>query len=151
MYALRPSFSVSSRLNPPSFLRIHPILYYFFSSSSSYSSSSSSSSSHTQSSASNAIVVQYLIDTFQLSPARAASIMRSRRGLQSTEKPQSVYKYLSDLGFSDAHIRSAIRLAPQIAFSSIEKTLKPKIEFFQNLGLVGSDLGDLNSSIVKVL
>ncbi|XP_038888519.1 transcription termination factor MTERF5, chloroplastic-like [Benincasa hispida] len=132
MYALRPSFSVSSRLNPPSFLRIHPFLYYFF--------SSSSSSSHTQSSASNAIVVQYLIDTFQLSPARAASIMSCRRGLQSTEKPQSVYKYLSDLGFSDAHIRSAIRLAPQIAFSNIEKTLKPKIEFFQNLGLVGSDL-----------
>ncbi|CAK9324268.1 unnamed protein product [Citrullus colocynthis] len=130
MYALRPSFSVSSRLNPPSFLRIDPFLYYFF-----------SSSSQTQASASNGVVIQYLIDTFQLSPARAVSIMSTRRGLQSTEKPQSVYRYLSELGFSDAHIKSAIRITPQIAFSSIEKTLKPKIEFFQNLGLVGSDLG----------
>ncbi|KAG6577263.1 Transcription termination factor MTERF2, chloroplastic, partial [Cucurbita argyrosperma subsp. sororia] len=130
MYALRSSFSISSRHNPSSLLRIDPLLYCFF-----------SSSSHSQASASYGIVVQYLIDTFELSPARAVSIMRSRRGIKSTEKPQSVYKYLSELGFSKAHIQSTIRLAPQIAFSNIERTLKPKIEFFQNLGLVGSDLG----------
>ncbi|XP_023552360.1 uncharacterized protein LOC111810052 isoform X2 [Cucurbita pepo subsp. pepo] len=130
MYALRSSFSISSRYNPSSLLRIDPLLYCFF-----------SSSSHSQASASYGIVVQYLIDTFELSPARAVSIMRSRRGIESTEKPQSVYKYLSELGFSKAHIQSTIRLAPQIAFSNIERTLKPKIEFFQNLGLVGSDLG----------
>ncbi|KAG6577264.1 Transcription termination factor MTERF15, mitochondrial, partial [Cucurbita argyrosperma subsp. sororia] len=130
MYALRSSFSISSRHNPSSLLRIDPLLYCFF-----------SSSSHSQASASYGIVVQYLIDTFELSPARAVLIMRSRRGLESTEKPQSVYKYLSELGFSKAHIQSTIRLAPQIAFSNIERTLKPKIEFFQNLGLVGSDLG----------
>ncbi|KAE8637573.1 transcription termination factor MTERF5, chloroplastic [Cucumis sativus] len=140
MYAMYPSFSVCvpSPLNPPFFLRlIHPFLFSFFSS----SSSSSSSSSHSQPpSHSYGIVLQYLIDTFQLSPARAVSIMATRRGIQSTEKPRSVYKYLSDLGLSDTQIKSAVRITPQIAFSSIEKTLKPKIEFLQNLGFVGSDL-----------
>ncbi|KAE8649160.1 transcription termination factor MTERF5, chloroplastic-like [Cucumis sativus] len=76
--------------------------------------------------------------------------MATRRGIQSTEKPRSVYKYLSDLGLSDTQIKSAVRITPQIAFSSIEKTLKPKIEFLQNLGFVGSDLNiDANVEILK--
>ncbi|KAA0044738.1 hypothetical protein IC582_017092 [Cucumis melo] len=146
MYAMTPPFSVSSRLNPPPFLRIHPFFSSFF------SSSSSSSSSHTQPpSDSNGIVLQYLIDTFQLSPASAVSIMANRRGLKSTEKPRSVYKYLSELGLSDTQIKSAIRNTPQLAFTSIEKTLKPKIEFFQNLGLVGSHLSKFISKNSKVL
>jgi mTERF domain-containing protein len=44
-------------------------------------------------------------------------------------------------------------LCPQILFSDIDKTLKPKIEFFQDLGLVGSELGmfiSKNSPILAV-
>ncbi|XP_022136933.1 uncharacterized protein LOC111008506 isoform X1 [Momordica charantia] len=137
MYALRSIFSLSARHCHP----IDPPLCYFF----------SSSSSRREASAANAIVVQYLVDNFNLSTARALAIMSCRKGVESTEKPRSVCKYLSELGFSDAHIQSAIRISPQIAFSSVEKTLKPKIEFFQNLGLVGSDLGKFISNHSSLL
>ena len=42
-------------------------------------------------------------------------------------------------------------MCPQILFSDIDKTLKPKIEFFQDLGLVGSELGKFISKNSSVL
>ncbi|KAF2320969.1 hypothetical protein GH714_032265 [Hevea brasiliensis] len=57
------------------------------------------------------------------------------------EKPQSVFCFFQNLGFSNSHIQSAILLTPQILFANIEKSLKPKIKLFQDIGLVGCDLG----------
>lgn len=61
--------------------------------------------------------------------------------------------FLQNLGFSETQIRSAVRVSPYILFSDIDKTLKPKIEFFQQLGFVGSDLGKFiskNSTLLSV-
>lgn len=61
--------------------------------------------------------------------------------------------FLQNLGFSETQIRSAVRVSPHILFSDIDKTLKPKIEFFQQLGFVGSDLGKFiskNSTLLSV-
>ena len=44
-----------------------------------------------------------------------------------------------------------MRFSPQILFSNIDKTLRPKLEFFQQLGLFGSDLARFISKISTLL
>ncbi|KAK9272507.1 hypothetical protein L1049_002880 [Liquidambar formosana] len=99
------------------------------------------------------LIINYLIETFGLSKTRALSISNRFSWIKSTEKPQSVLQLLRHLGFSEPHIRSSVRVSPQILFSDIDKTLKPKLQFFQELGLVGSDLGKFiskNSSLLTL-
>ncbi|XP_056168439.1 transcription termination factor MTERF4, chloroplastic [Syzygium oleosum] len=69
----------------------------------------------------------------------------------SLENPRAVIKYFSELGFSDSQIRSSIIVCPQILFADIGKTLEPKLDFFQGLGLVGVDLGNYISKGASVL
>lgn len=105
----------------------------------------------TLSSSPNPIIVNYLIQTFGFSQTLANSISNRFWWAKSTENPQSVIHFLRDLGFSEAHIRTSVRVAPQILFSDIDKTLKPKVQFFEQLGLVGADLGKFISKNSKVL
>ncbi|KDO59981.1 hypothetical protein CISIN_1g042027mg [Citrus sinensis] len=53
---------------------------------------------------------------------------------------QNVRQFLHSVGFSDTHIQLAVYRKPTILFADVNKTLKPKIGYFQQLGLVGSDL-----------
>ncbi|KAM2220218.1 hypothetical protein FF1_019296 [Malus domestica] len=88
----------------------------------------------------NSHLADYLVNTFKFTKTQAFSISSRFSWVTSPEKPQSVYSFLRELGFSDTHIRSAVRVSPQILFPNINKTLRPKLEFFQQLGLFGSDL-----------
>ncbi|KAF7130881.1 hypothetical protein RHSIM_Rhsim10G0144200 [Rhododendron simsii] len=90
---------------------------------------------------SNPSLTNFLIDTLAFSEPQAVSISSRFPSKKTLEKPQSVLQLLKQLGFSDAHIRSSIRLNPDILFSDVDETLKPKLEFFQDLGLTGPDLG----------
>ena len=60
-------------------------------------------------------------------------------------------QFLKQLGFSETHIQSAVKVSPQILFSDIDRTLKPKLQFFQDLGLAGPDLGKFISKHSVVL
>ncbi|CAN6679520.1 unnamed protein product [Malus baccata var. baccata] len=71
----------------------------------------------------NSHLADYLVNTFKFTKTQAFSISSRFSWVTSPEKPQSVYSFLRELGFSDTHIRSAVRL-----------------EFFQQLGLFGYDL-----------
>ncbi|XP_043718574.1 transcription termination factor MTERF5, chloroplastic-like [Telopea speciosissima] len=74
-------------------------------------------------------------------------------GAKDTKKPESVVLFLRQLGFSEVHVRDAVRVSPQILFADIEKTLKPKLQLFQEIGLTGSDLGRFiskNASLLSV-
>ncbi|KAF3964978.1 hypothetical protein CMV_010791 [Castanea mollissima] len=102
---------------------------------------------------SNSTIINYLTNTLKFSKTQALSISTRFYYVKSTEKPQSVVLFLQNLGFSETQIRSAVRVSPHILFSDIDKTLKPKIEFFQQLGFVGSDLGKFiskNSTLLSV-
>jgi mTERF domain-containing protein len=124
-----------------------PFLFLF------YHSFSSSTKAKTQTPKTNSSFTNYLINNFKFSKTQALSISTRLPSGKSHEKPQSLLLFLQNLGFSETHIRSAVRLCPQILFSDIDKTLKPKIEFFQDLGLVGSELGmfiSKNSPILAV-
>jgi mTERF domain-containing protein len=96
-------------------------------------------------------ITNWLINSLKFSKTQALSISTRFDWVKSLEKPQSLLLFLQNLGFSETHIRSAVRVCPQILFSDIDKTLKPKIEFFQDLGLVGSELGKFISKNSSVL
>ncbi|XP_042498134.1 transcription termination factor MTERF5, chloroplastic-like [Macadamia integrifolia] len=101
----------------------------------------SSVASPAKSSDSNPFIVDYLVEAFGLSKTQALAASKLRMGMKDSKKPESVVHFLRQLGFSEAHVRGAVRVSPQILFSKIEKTLKPKLKLFQEIGLTGSDLG----------
>ncbi|KAI8535955.1 hypothetical protein RHMOL_Rhmol10G0216000 [Rhododendron molle] len=117
--------------------------------------SSVSSLTHSRSSistpTSNPSLSNFLIETLAFSEPQAISISSRLPSRKSLEKPQSVVQFLKQLGFSDAHIRSAIRLTPNILLSDVDKTLKPKLQFFQDLGFTDPDMGKFISKHSNVL
>ncbi|XP_024037044.1 uncharacterized protein LOC112097015 [Citrus clementina] len=97
-----------------------------------------SSLSETQNS--NAFLLNYLTETLNIPKSRALVISNKYSYIKSPEKPETVRQYFHNVGFSDTEIQLAVSASPHILFSDVDKTLKPKIEFFQHLGLEGSDL-----------
>ncbi|KAL6959263.1 hypothetical protein U1Q18_039404 [Sarracenia purpurea var. burkii] len=110
--------------------------------------SSVDSLSHTRTATpnSNPLIFNYLIQTFAFPEPLAFSISNRFSWIKTLEKPQSVVQFLKQIGFLNTHIRSSIRVSPQILFADIDKTLKPKLQFFQDLGLTGADLGKFLST-----
>ncbi|KAL5555885.1 hypothetical protein UlMin_038121 [Ulmus minor] len=94
---------------------------------------------------SNAAIVDYLMNTFKLTKNQALSISNRFSWIKTTARPQLVHKFFLEIGFSETQIQSAVRVSPQILFSDVTKILRPKIEFFQQLGIVDSHLGKLIS------
>lgn len=95
----------------------------------------------------------FLTNSLKFSETKALPISNrfSSRWDTSPEKPQSVNSFLREHGFSETQIRSAVSGKPQILFADINKILRPKVEFFQQLGLVGSDLGKFISNHTTLL
>ncbi|KAK9230572.1 hypothetical protein WN944_023544 [Citrus x changshan-huyou] len=89
----------------------------------------------------NPILLNYLIETLKIPESRALVISNKYSHIKSLEKQQTVRQFFRNVGLSDNHIQLAVSATPKILFSDINKTLKPKIELFQRLGFVGSDLG----------
>ncbi|XWS41493.1 hypothetical protein CRYUN_Cryun17cG0086500 [Craigia yunnanensis] len=92
-------------------------------------------------SVSNPPLFNYLVKNLDFTEAQALSISNRYSHVKSSKKAQSVAKFFHSLGFSNAQIASSVRFAPQILFADVEKKLKPKIKFFQDLGLVEPHLG----------
>ncbi|KAL5751747.1 hypothetical protein ACOSQ2_022254 [Xanthoceras sorbifolium] len=111
-----------------------PILYMF------------SSLTKTPTQTPNTLLFNYLIETLNFPKTEAQSISARFSNVKSLENPHCVLHYLRSLGFSETEIRSSVRYTPQILFSDVDKTLKPKIEFFQEMGIVGSHLGKFISN-----
>ncbi|KAE9449928.1 hypothetical protein C3L33_18177, partial [Rhododendron williamsianum] len=100
---------------------------------------------------SNPSLSNFQIDSLTFSEPEAISISNSFSSRKNLKNPQSVVHFLIQLGFSDAHIRSSVQLKPEILFSYVDKTLKPKLQFFQDLGLNCPDLGNFISTHSHVL
>ncbi|KAL6959262.1 hypothetical protein U1Q18_039403, partial [Sarracenia purpurea var. burkii] len=145
MQSLHSHLSISpSRFNVLSSNKPSGVFLRFF--------SSVSSLAHTRTTTPNSNpLTNYLIETLAFPEPVAISISNHFSPNKTLEKPHSVVQFLKQFGFFNAHIRSSIRTAPQILFSDIDKTLKPKLQFFQGLGLAGSDLGELISKNSKLL
>ncbi|KAH7565810.1 hypothetical protein JRO89_XS08G0020400 [Xanthoceras sorbifolium] len=88
----------------------------------------------------NALFFNYLIETLNLSNTEAQSISNSPRfsNIKSLENPQSVLDYFRSVGLSETEIRSSVLFQPRILLSDVDRILKPKIEFFQEMGLLAN-------------
>lgn len=91
----------------------------------------------------NPLIIDFFTNSLGFSPPKALSLLQRLPGggLKDLENPKSVIHFFKSLGFSDAQVRNCIYKRPHILSSSIDKTLKPKIQLFQDLGLADFDLG----------
>ncbi|XP_065863043.1 transcription termination factor MTERF5, chloroplastic-like isoform X2 [Euphorbia lathyris] len=103
------------------------------------------------STSSNPALYHYLIETLKFSETQALNVSNRFSHVKSIETPESVLQFFQNLGFSSSHIQTAVRLTPQILFARIDRCLNPKIKVFQDLGLVGYDLGKFISKNPLVL
>ncbi|KAK1566730.1 hypothetical protein Q3G72_003469 [Acer saccharum] len=96
------------------------------------------------------LTVSYLTNSCGLSLEKAISASKEFK-IENTEKPDSVLRLLASHGCNKSHIARLISKNPRIVLADPEKNLKPKIEYFQSLGVSGSDLPALLSSARSVL
>ncbi|KAL5703825.1 hypothetical protein ACHQM5_022329 [Ranunculus cassubicifolius] len=102
---------------------------------------------------SDPLFTNYLINTFGFSETRALSASNrfSKSWVKNPQRIESTVHLLQKYGFSEAQIRHTIQIQPQILFSDANKTLEPKLRFFESLGITGSELGLYISMSTNVL
>ncbi|KAL5708825.1 hypothetical protein ACHQM5_019582 [Ranunculus cassubicifolius] len=83
--------------------------------------------------------ISYLINSCGLSQQKAVSASKKVH-FDSSTNPDSVLNLLKNNGFSDSDISRIIATLPKLLVSSVDKTLKPKFDFFNSKGLSGADL-----------
>ncbi|KAE8717374.1 Mitochondrial transcription termination factor family protein, putative isoform 1 [Hibiscus syriacus] len=96
--------------------------------------------------------VSYLVKTCGLSPESASSVSK-RVSFETPSQPDSVIAFLKDREFSKTQIATIIGKMPRILSSSVEKTLLPKITFFNSKGISSSDITKLfvkNPHILRI-
>ncbi|KAK8314050.1 hypothetical protein V6Z11_A12G133100 [Gossypium hirsutum] len=72
----------------------------------------------------------------------------STRKLPSTDprKCDTIISFLKESGFSKSHIEAVVKRKPNLLYSSLEKTIKPKFKIFQDLGFSTHDVADIVAS-----
>ena len=91
------------------------------------------------------LTVSYLINSCGLSLEQAISASKVVN-IKCTDQPDLLLKLLSTHGFKKSHIASLISKHPPLILAHPEKTIRPKIEYFESLGITGTDLPMILSS-----
>ncbi|XP_077247609.1 uncharacterized protein LOC143887404 [Tasmannia lanceolata] len=93
--------------------------------------------------------VSYLINSCGLSQEAALSAAKKIH-LETSERPDSVLTFFKNHGFTKTHISSIISKRPILLLANPEKTLKPKVDFF-NSSCIGPSLPKILSSNPRIL
>ncbi|GFZ04620.1 mitochondrial transcription termination factor family protein [Actinidia rufa] len=112
--------------------------------------SSIADTSSTKSPNPHSFKVSYLINSCGLPPETAISVS-PKLNFETPEKPDSVLNLLRTHGFTQTQISILVRKRPQMLLANPDKTLLPKIEFFQSLGISRTDLARSLSSTPALL
>ncbi|PRQ51419.1 putative transcription regulator mTERF family [Rosa chinensis] len=89
----------------------------------------------------HSFTVSYLINSFGFSPKLALSLSNKHRvRFDSPEKPDSVVKLLKHHGFNGTQISEIVKKLPTLLLCNAEKTLEPKLQFFDSIGLSATAL-----------
>lgn len=96
------------------------------------------------------LTVSYLVNSRGLSIERAIAASKVVK-IENTEKPNSLLELLTTYGFTKAHISTLISKHPLLILAHSEITIRPKLEYFQSLGIRGSDLPSFICSDTSIL
>lgn len=83
----------------------------------------------------NHALLNFLIDFLKSPKQRALTITSRFSHVKSYNKPQAAVDFLKTHGFSDAQIRSLLYIHHKLLLFDVEKILKPKFIYFQELGV----------------
>ncbi|OVA06460.1 Mitochodrial transcription termination factor-related [Macleaya cordata] len=85
-----------------------------------------------------------------LSEDRAISASKELH-FETSSRPDSVLTFLENNGFTKPYISKIITNRPRVLLSDPYKTFKPKVEFFNSIGLSGLDLTKILSKNINIL
>lgn len=87
-------------------------------------------------------VAHYLISSFGFSAdwALKHSSFKNLIRIKTPEQPDSVVRFLKEIGLSDPQIRSLILFDPNLLSSSVEKILRPRGQVLMDAGFTGEIL-----------
>lgn len=88
----------------------------------------------------NHFLEEYLINSLRFSKEEALSASKKVPLKPFRKDPNLVIHFLGKLGFNKSQIKSIVFVLPKLLFCNPEKTLKPKIQFFLDLGFSGSEI-----------
>ena len=83
--------------------------------------------------------ISYLVTSCGLSPEAAVGASQKVH-LESPDKPNAVLNLLRNYGFSETQIAKYIKKRPLLLLVNAEKTLLPKLKFFDSIGVSPVDL-----------
>ncbi|XP_059635854.1 transcription termination factor MTERF6, chloroplastic/mitochondrial-like [Cornus florida] len=96
-------------------------------------------------------VADYLIERHKFSAETASIVSSFVKYVKRPEDTDSILSFLQESGFSDTHLDHPIKRTPEILSSNLERTIKPKFKFFQDLGFSCSDVVKFVSSNPRIL
>ncbi|XP_047971301.1 uncharacterized protein LOC125214349 [Salvia hispanica] len=99
----------------------------------------------------NPTVYNVLLHEHNFSPESAAKAASIISRLRNPQKSDSLFSYLKKNGFSGSHLETIVKYNPSFVSADLEKSIKPKIELFQELGLSNSDIADLVTDNASIL
>ncbi|CAN4122190.1 unnamed protein product [Withania somnifera] len=96
-------------------------------------------------------LVNYLINSLGFSKGEAISTNTKVLRLKSKGNPKFALNLFEQSGLDKTHIGKIVSAVPRLLFCDVDKSLKPKLDIFQDLGLSGSDVVKVVTGSVSVL
>lgn len=96
-------------------------------------------------------LVNYLVNSLGFSRGEAISTSTKVTRSKSTGNPQSVLNFFEKSGLDKTHIGKIVSAVPKLLVCDVDKTIKPKLDILQQLGLSGSDLVKVITGSVSIL
>ncbi|PON61584.1 Mitochodrial transcription termination factor [Parasponia andersonii] len=90
-------------------------------------------------------VSNYLINQHHFSPEAALQASSTISYLKKLHYLDMGLSFVRERGFSQCHLKKLIRKLPGLLFSDVDKSIKPKLKFFQDLDFSPSDIADIIS------
>ncbi|KAG6523239.1 transcription termination factor MTERF8, chloroplastic-like [Zingiber officinale] len=98
----------------------------------------------------SSLTASLLTRSCEISDNAALSISKKVK-LDGLDQAVSVLALLKDYGFDDAHLVRLVDRLPHVLSMDVEKTLKPKLEFYCGISLVGTALQEILSASPSLL
>ncbi|KAK6116130.1 hypothetical protein DH2020_008399 [Rehmannia glutinosa] len=85
-------------------------------------------------------VSEFLLHKHQFSPEAASQVASVLTRIKNPEKSDSILSFLKQSGFPKTLIEKIVKSRPELLSANLEKTIKPRIKIFQDLGFSANDI-----------